>query len=96
VKLIYEMVWLQSVENNTICNWFYIMFIVNCVVAVIMVVRTVFLVMYTRPGLLIGSASFFITLLAVAIPIINGAFFYALCDRSIGAVPDPNRNIYGY
>ena len=90
------MVWLESVENNTICNWFYIMFIVNCVVAVIMVVRTVVLVVYTRPGLLIGSASFFITLLAVAIPIVNGAFFYALCDRSIGAVPDANRNIYGY
>jgi hypothetical protein len=30
-----------------------------------------------------GSVTFFITLLAVALPVVNGAFFYALCDRAL-------------
>jgi hypothetical protein len=90
------MVWLESVSSASVCYWFYIMFVVNCVVALIMVVRIIVLIAYTRPGLLIGSASFFITLLAVVVPIINGAFFYTLCDRSIGSGVDPNKFIYGY
>jgi len=41
------------------------------------------MIVYTRPGLLMGSVTFFITLLAVALPVVNGAFFYALCDRAL-------------
>jgi hypothetical protein len=61
------------------------MFILNCIVSVVMLIRLIVIIYTTRPGLLVGSAAFFITLLAVAIPVINGAFFYALCDR---ALPD--------
>ena len=77
------MIWLQSVSNNSVCTWFYIMFVINCIVSAIMIIRLIFMIIYTRPGLLIGSATFFITLLAVAVPVINGAFFYVLCDRAL-------------
>jgi hypothetical protein len=48
-----------------------------------MIIRLISMILYVRPGLLIGSVTFFVTLLAVAVPVINGAFFYALCDRAL-------------
>ena len=77
------MVWLESVSNSSLCDWFYLMFILNSIVGVIMIIRIVVMLFYTRPGILVGSAAFFITLLAVVVPVINGAFFYALCDRAL-------------
>jgi len=86
-KIIYEMAFLESISNVTLCDWFYIMFIANSIVGVIMLIRIVIMLMYTRPGILLGSGLFFITLLAVIVPVINGAFFYALCDRALIGTP---------
>jgi hypothetical protein len=77
------MAWLDFVSNVSICQWFYVMFILNSIISVIMVVRVVFMLMYTKPGILMGSATFFISLLAIVVPVINGAFLYALCDRAL-------------
>ena len=77
------MAWLDFVSNASICQWFYVMFILNSIVSVIMVIRVVMMLMYTKPGILMGSATFFISLLFIIVPVINGAFFYALCDRSL-------------
>ena len=75
---------LDSVSNNSLCNWFYYMFLLNCVVAVIMLVRVVYILSVAKAGLGLGSLTFLLTVLSMAIPIINGAAFYALCDRSLG------------
>jgi len=96
-KIIYEMAWLNFVSNASICQWFYAMFILNSIVSVIMVIRVVIMLMYTKPGILMGSATFFISLLFIIVPVINGAFFYALCDRALvtnseAPVPESNRN----
>jgi hypothetical protein len=65
------------------------MFILNSIVSVVMIIRIVIMLVYTRPGILMGSMAFILTVLAVAIPVINGAVFYALCDRAlIGTIPD--------
>ena len=87
------MVWLESVSNTSLCNWFYLMFILNLIVSVVMIVRIIVMLVYTRPGILMGSMAFILTVLAVTIPVINGAVFYALCDRALPAdlisVPQP-------
>jgi hypothetical protein len=77
------MEWLDMVSNKSLCNWFFIMFVLNCVAAGIMLLRLISILMNSRSGLLLGSASFILTLVAVVIPVINGAFFYALCDRAL-------------
>lgn len=71
------------ISNKSLCDWFFVMFVLNCVASAIMLLRLVNMIMITRPGLLLGSTSFILTLVAVVIPIINGAFFYALCDRAL-------------
>ena len=58
-------------------------------VAVIMLVRTVFLINSSKPGLGPGSIIFILTLVSLIIPVVNGAFFYALCDRSLGSESVP-------
>jgi len=73
----------DSISNKTVCDWFYIMFIINCVASAVMLVRLIVMIIYTKPGILLGSLTFFITIIAVAVPIINGAFFYTLCDRAL-------------
>jgi hypothetical protein len=77
------MEWLDMISNKSLCDWFFVMFVLNCVASAIMLLRLVNIIMITRPGLLLGSTSFILTLVAVVIPIINGAFFYALCDRAL-------------
>ena len=75
--------WLNTVSNKSLCDWFFVMFVLNCIVGIIMILRLVSMVISSRPGLLFGSITFILTLVAAAIPIINGAFFYALCDRAL-------------
>jgi hypothetical protein len=59
------------------------MFILNSIVSAVMIVRIIVMLFKTRPGILLGSMSFILTVLALAIPVINGAVFYALCDRAL-------------
>jgi len=75
---------LSSVSNASLCNWFYLMFILNCVVAAIMLVRVVYMLSASKAGLGLGSVTFILALVSITIPLVNGAFFYALCDRALG------------
>ena len=74
---------LNSVSNTSLCTWFYVMFILNCVVAVIMLIRVVHMLSVVKAGLGLGSITFILALVSITIPLVNGAFFYALCDRSL-------------
>ena len=94
------MAWLNFVSDVSICQWFYAMFILNSIISVVMVVRVVFMLINTKPSILMGSATFFISLIAIIVPVINGAFFYALCDRALVSKqapappqPSPNNNL---
>lgn len=77
------MAWLDFVSDVSICQWFYVMFILNAIISAVMIVRVFLMLMTTKPGILMGSATFFISLIAIILPVINGAFFYALCDRAL-------------
>ena len=75
--------WASDISNTSICTWFFAMFVLNCIVAIIMLVRTVNLIVSMRPGVGPGSLIFILTVISLIIPLINGAFFYAICDRSL-------------
>ena len=74
---------LNSVSNASLCNWFYFMFLLNCLVAVVMLFRVIHLLYVSKAGLGLGSLTFLLTVLSLIFPLVNGAFFYALCDRSL-------------
>jgi hypothetical protein len=74
---------LKPVSNSSLCTWFYLMFMINLIFASIMVIRLMYLLVKSKVGLVLGSVTFLLTLVSVAVPLVNGAFFYALCDRSL-------------
>lgn len=49
-----------------------------------MLFRVIHLLSIAKAGLGLGSLTFLLTLVSMAIPVVNGAFFYALCDRTLG------------
>jgi len=74
---------LKPVSNSSLCTWFYVMFMINLIFASIMVIRLVYMLVKSKVGLVLGSVTFLLTVVSVAVPLVNGAFFYALCDRSL-------------
>ena len=74
---------LNSVPNTSLCNWFYYMFILNLIAAVILLIRIIYILIQAKVSLGLGSLTFIFTLASMIIPLVNGAFFYALCDRSL-------------
>ena len=76
---------LKPVSNSSLCTWFYLMFMINLIFASIMVIRLMYLLVKSKVGLVMGSVTFLLTLVSVAVPLVNGAFFYALCDRSLNS-----------
>ena len=74
---------LSSVPNTSLCTWFYVMFLVNCFVGLIMLIRVIHMLSTVKAGFGLGSLAFILTLISITISVVNGAFFYALCDRSL-------------
>lgn len=77
---------LKPVSNSSLCTWFYLMFMINLIVASIMVIRLVYMLVKSKVGLGLGSVTVLLTVVSVMVPLVNGAFFYALCDRSLNSV----------
>lgn len=76
---------LKPVSNSSLCTWFYLMFMINLIFASIMVIRLVYILVKSKVGVVVGSVAFLLTAVTVIVQLVNGAFFYALCDRSLNS-----------
>ena len=72
---------MKSISSNTVCTYFYVMFLLVAVAAGVVVLMDLFVVFKTggRKGLgrLVRS------LVALALPLLNALFLYILCARSL-------------
>ena len=77
----YEPDWMKSITSNTVCTYFYVMFLLVAVAAGVVVLMDLFVVFKTGGrkglGLLVRS------LVALALPLLNALFLYILCARSL-------------
>lgn len=77
----YEPDWMKSITSNTVCTYFYVMFLLVAVAAGVVVLVDLFVVFKTGGrkglGLLVRS------LVALALPLLNALFLYILCARSL-------------
>jgi hypothetical protein len=77
----YEPDWMKSISSNTVCTYFYVMFLLVAVAAGVVVLVDLFVVFKTGGrkglGLLVRS------LVALALPLLNALFLYILCARSL-------------
>ena len=75
--------WTKSISSNAVCTYYYILFIANAVIAALtlLVVFGVLPFMRLPKGVLISNSIMSILLLALAV--VNSLFLYLLCDRAL-------------
>ena len=79
---------LKSVSDQSLCNWFFSMYILMVIFAVFQVIN----IIYTMSGLfylkspqakVFASVAILTSLIMMGIAVFNSLFLYSLCDRSL-------------
>lgn len=81
MSMFYEPEFLKSISSNTICGYFYIIFVIVSIAAGFIVLTDVAYVFTSggKRGLMLLLRS----LIALALPVLNAMFLYLLCSRSL-------------
>lgn len=75
--------WMKSISSETVCNFFYVFFIVYAVVFALSLVALIGTLFSMKK---LGSAGLFMAIqgvLITAIPGIMMMFYYIICDRAL-------------
>lgn len=78
--------WSKSIENSTVCFWFYILAVVNGVFAVVAILATLYLIRLGKSNV----GSLLTMLLAGGIGFTNTWFLFLVCNRGL-----KNEGFYG-
>ena len=77
---------IEKISDAAVCNWFYVFFIINAIIASIAFL-TFFMTLFAKVGgaSLRGvlSARVFVYLLTAVVSSVNTLFFYIICQRSL-------------
>jgi len=76
----HETTWTQSITNESVCQYFYVIFFVTALLAAIAVGMDV-LLMFKRPAL--GMSMLIRSAPALILAIANSLFLYILCARTL-------------
>jgi hypothetical protein len=74
---------LKVFSNATVCTWFYILFVINAVVAFVAIISAIYLSLVLKVNVAYKLAYFVGYSLAIAVPLINATFYYILCERAL-------------
>ena len=79
---------LKSVSDNSLCNWFFSMYVLTLVLAsfqVIHVVMTMSSLFYIKASgsKVFASVAIITSLIMLGIAVFNSLFLYSLCERSL-------------
>jgi type III secretory pathway component EscR len=75
--------WTKKISNNTVCSWYYILFLINAFIAIVAVVGTLMVIFGMKMQKGMSYAFGFQGLLTVAIATTSSLFLYLVCDRSL-------------
>lgn len=75
--------WTKGISSNAVCTYYYILFIVNCIIAALTLIMIFGVLPFLRlpKGVLVSNSIMSILLLALAV--VNSLFLYLLCDRAL-------------
>ena len=77
-----ELPGVAGIPNRTICDWFFALFVLNCIGAVLMVISLGLLMKLLKSN----SAKAFIVLgkfVEISIVLVTSAFLYTMCNRAL-------------
>ena len=75
--------WTKRISSNTICTYYYILFIANAIIAALSIVVMFGVLPFLRlpKGVLISNSIMSIFVLGLAV--VNSLFLYLFCDRAL-------------
>ena len=78
-----EPVWTKKIPSGLICDWFYMLFIINVVVLAFLIISVVVLVFSTRS---VSKLQLLTNVILAIFAGTNSLFYYLLCDRALRPV----------
>jgi hypothetical protein len=73
--------WMRKISNSSICNWFYIFYVANVIVITLVVVASLYVMIFKNKDF--TASNVFFALLQLVVAGTNTLFFYLICDRSL-------------
>jgi hypothetical protein len=81
---------LNSIPDNSLCNWFFFMYILAVVAGTFQVIMLIFqATMFMRlsfvktPAKIAYMAGIIVAIMLLAVAVFNSLFLYSLCNRSL-------------
>lgn len=75
----------KEVPNTTICDWYYILYLVNLSVFVLLLLVFIYQFMFNSKTAMkvMGIKGFLMWLVSMGIALTSSLFFYLMCDRAL-------------
>ena len=74
----------KDIPNNTICDWYYYLFLINAGVFSLLIISfLILLIVDTKTFIKMVGGNFVVMILTTLISLTSGLFFYLMCDRSL-------------
>jgi hypothetical protein len=78
-----EPAWAKEIKSETVCEYFYILFIAVCVIVALQLLTMVGGVFSFKGTTMMKVFMFLLSLLPMALAIVNALFLYIICSRGL-------------
>jgi hypothetical protein len=75
--------WAKDIKSETVCTYFYILFIAVCVIIALQVITMLGGVFSFKGTTLMKVFMFLLSLLPMALAVVNALFLYLICSRGL-------------
>lgn len=79
----FEPSWTKSISNRSICDWFYIFYLANVIIFILVIGAGLFALVTKGHSKVFTSSNVFFALLHLIVSGTNMLFFFLICDRSL-------------
>jgi hypothetical protein len=86
-----EPAWMKDIKSETVCDYFYVIFVAVVVIAVLQFVTMISGFFVIKGSMGMRVLLFLMGLLPLALMVANSLFLYVLCDRSLLAKEEPKK-----
>ena len=75
--------WMQVISNSTVCNWFFIFYVVYAILAVVLILSLLVALTTSAGRKYLTTPYVFMSTVSIIVATTQFLFFYIICDRSL-------------
>ena len=79
----FEPKWTKSISNRSICDWFYIFYLANVIIILLVIGAGLYALIRKDTSKILTSSNIFFALLQLIVSGTNMLFFFLMCERSL-------------